>query len=442
MLLLAAVAAAKPIDLGKGLPRAKGLGQLVILSNYPKSDKRYGAVKALAEYRKAKILRFKGNKIGSVRGKLARLGPEFVAVAVTPETVDVNFHYDVLELCRDLDADPMPDFFFGYFSARDGKDLAGLVERIRKREAAPPNPPVVKIVALSGSGEHLMGLDYFMHFGHGQAWKVEGGLSGEQIGALEFPRSPVVWSGACFNGVLSRSYHKCAYQLVFFRPTTIQPEHLMTLNWVHAGVSGYFAAMEGDRGEMAMAEWDYFRIHACSLGEVIGHQYRLAFVSLPESFEKFPRYIPGAKKRMSFYDVMLRGMVSRILISDPCYRPLKRPLDQPVDEAEVKWDAESKTLSVHAKVTRWSQGSFLNYLPKSNKGVFDRRFTLRVEIPELKGKWGEETVTAHRGPEVVELTRHHVRHEVWGNKRYLNLQAETSAKMEGLEIEYDFPVGR
>ncbi|MHC4407584.1 MAG: hypothetical protein ACYS0F_01125 [Planctomycetota bacterium] len=443
ILIFAAAVAAKPIDLKKGRPSAKGLDQLVILTNYAGTDKRFAAVKKLAEYRKAKILRFKGSKVGSVRGKLARVGPEFVALAVKPETVDVNFHYDVLELCRGLDADPMPDFFFGYLCARDGKDLAGLIERIKKREATPPDNPAAKVVALSGTCAHLQGLDYFLHFGHGQAWRVDGGLTGEQVGALEFPKSPVVWSGACFNGVLSRSYHKCAYQLVFFKPTTIQPEHLMTLNWVHAGASGYFAAMEGDRGEMAEAEWEYFRTHACSLGEVIGHQYRLAFVSLPASFEKFPRYIPGAKKRMSFYNVMLRGMVSRILISDPCFRPLRRPLDQPVAQTEVKWDKEAKTLHVSAKVLRWSQGHFLNYLPKSGKGIFDRRFTIRVEIPsEIKGKWGKETVTVHRGPEVVELTRHHVRHEVWGNKRYLNLQAEMNAKMAGLAVDYHFPIGR
>jgi len=425
----------EPIPLARGLPRAEGLGKLVIVSNYAKRDGRFKAVQKLAEYRGAKIVRFKGSKIGTVRKALALKGPEFVALAVKPETVDTNFHYEVLELCRDLDRDPMPDFHFGYLCARNGEDLDRMVDRIIEREKRPPKRPVAKVVALTGSGKHLEGLDYFMHFGHGQAWCVVKGLSGEQVGRLNLPRAPVVWSGACFNGVLSRSYHKCAYQLVFWKPTTIDPKHLMTLNWVHAGATGLFAALEGDRGEMAMAEWDYFREHACALGEVIGYQYRLAFTSVYADFTKFPRQNPGQRKKMSFYNVMLRGMVSRLLLSDPSYRPLPKPLDPPRHRVTVAEDAERLTVTV--ALDQLAQGQHINYLPwKSDK--FDMRLYHRVEVPDGVRLAGKPEVSAG----TIELTRHHVRHEVWGGKRYLNLQIETPWRnfKPGTRATYTFPL--
>jgi hypothetical protein len=363
-----------------------------------------------------------------------------VALAVKPETVDTNFHYEVLELCRDLDQDPMPDFHFGYLCARNGKDLMRMVDRILAREKQPPQRPVAKVVSLSGSGKHLEGLDYFLHFGHGQAWCVQKGMSGEQVGRLNLPRAPVVWSGACFNGVLSRSFHKCAYQLFFWKPTTIDPKYLMTLNWVHAGATGLFAALEGDRGEMAMAEWDYFREHACALGEAIGYQYRLAFTSVYADFTKFPRQLPGRKKKMSFYNVMLRGMVSRLLLSDPSYRPLQKPLDRPRHRVTVDRDAEKLTVKV--VIDQAAQGPHCNYLPKSNRGVFDLRIYDRVEVPDGLDL-GEPEVSAWSNRE-IELTRHHVRHEVWGGKRYLNLQVEAPWRhfKPGARATYVFPIGK
>lgn len=429
---------AEPIPLARGRPKPEGLGKLVIVSNYSGTDGRFKAVRKLAEHRGARIVKFKGGKLRTVRKALASAGPEFVALAVKPETVDTNFHYEVLELCRDLDRDPMPDFHFGYLCARNGDDLGRMVDRIIEREKRPPERPVAKVVSLSGTGKHLEGLDYFLHFGHGQAWCVVNGLSGEQVGRLHLPRAPVVWSGACFNGVLSRSFHKCAYQLVFWKPTTIEPRHLMTLNWVHAGATGLFAALEGDRGEMAMAEWDYFRERACTLGEVIGYQYRLAFTSVYADFTKFPRQLPGHKKKMSFYNVMLRGMVSRLLLSDPSYRPLREPLDRPRHRVTVDRDAERLTVKV--VIDQAAQGPHCNYLPKSNKGVFDLRIYDRVEVPD--GLHLDEPEVSAWSNRDIELTRHHVRHEVWGGKRYLNLQVEAPWRhfKPGARATYVFPL--
>ncbi len=124
-----ALAREKPLAAKKGLPKAGGLGVTTIVTNLgPRSDG-WDAVKRLAEHRDAKVLRFEESELEDVRKALARIGPEYVVLAVTPTTVDMNFHLDVLELSRTLDRDPMPDFHFGYLTARNGDDLAALVGR-------------------------------------------------------------------------------------------------------------------------------------------------------------------------------------------------------------------------------------------------------------------------------------------------------------------------
>ena len=429
-----------------GLPTAAGLGAHVVLTNLETRDARWKAAERLAKHRGAKVVRFKGSDVRSAATALARAGAEFVVLAVDPATVDMNLHQEVLEVCRGLDDDPMPDFHFGYLCARDGADLSALVDRILEREAAAgaDAPVAASVVAATPPGDHLKALDLLLHFGHGMPWEVVDGLTAEQVAALELSRGPVVFSGACFNGVLSRSYHPSAYHLVFGKPLEVAPERLLSLAWVHAGATALLAALEGDRGEMATAEWERLRERAGTLGETIGHQYRLAFTSLPSDFEGFPRYVPGARKRMSFYDVMLRGMVSRILLSDPAFRPLRAPLDPPSTALEVRHDPAAKTVVVTSTAQRWSQGAFLNYLPKAPSDRFDHRRYERAELPkEVVGRLGPPRVTALWGEAEIALTQSHVKHEAWGGARFVNVQAEStdgSLSKPGAAVTWTFPI--
>ena len=65
-----------------------------------------------------------------------------------------------------------------------------------------------------------------------------------------------------------------------------------------------------------MAEWEHFRAYAPTLGEVIGHTYRSIFMSLADDYAGFPRYQAGQPRSISFFNVMLRGWTSRILLGD------------------------------------------------------------------------------------------------------------------------------
>jgi len=423
--LLAAARSGGPmVQISEGCPKPEGLGRTVLLTNLAAGDARLKALEGWRGARGAEVVRFSGTDVEDAAKDLARIGPEFVAVAVAPTTVDINFHFAMLELCRDLDGDPMPDFHFGYLCARDAKDLSAFAERILAKEATAGTAAreAVDLRQTSAVG----GLDLLLHFGHGQAWCVEGMVSGEEISALSLPKAPVVFSGACFNGVLSRSWHDSTLKLAFLPPKEIDPKALVSLAWVHAGASALLAALEADRGEMAGSEWEYLRATAAPLGEVIGLEYRLAFTSLPETFASFPRYVPGRAKRTGFYDVMLRGMVSRILLSDPSMRPLKEPLDPPPTRTTVARDDATGALTITVEVDRFTPFTFVNMLPMSGRGAFDWRIHARVEIPgDVGARYGRPEVRAESGGAEVALTRHHLKHEIWGGKRFVNVQVES-----------------
>jgi len=423
-LLAAAKSGGLTVQLTEGFPTAEGLGRVVLLTNLAASDARLKALEEWRTARDARVVRFRGADVADAADDLRKLGAEFVAVAVAPTTVDINFHLDLLELCRDLDEDPMPDFHFGYLCARDAEDLASFAGRILQREAA--SGTTSREACDLRQTEVLEGLDFVLHFGHGQAWCVEGMLTGEEIGRLSLRKAPVVFSGACFNGVLSRSWHDSALKMVFLRPRDVDPKQLVSLGWVRAGASALLAALEGDRGEMAGAEWEYWRATAAPLGEVAGLEYRLAFTSLPETYGGFPRYVPGRRKRMGFYDVMLRGMVSRLLLSDPSLRPLREPLDPPATRARAVLDEASGDVTVTVQVERVPSFTFVNMLPLSGRGAFDRRIYARVELPGAgDARYGAPQVRVVAGADEVALTRHHVKHEIWGGRRYVNVQVES-----------------
>ncbi|MHC4862081.1 MAG: tetratricopeptide repeat protein, partial [Planctomycetota bacterium] len=358
-LLAAAKTGGRSIQITEGFPRLEGQGRVVVLTDLPSTSARMKALDAWRKARTAEVVRFRprGQPSEAAR-ELARLGPEYVAVVVAPETLDGNFHLSMLELCRGLDEDPMPDFSFGYLVARDAKDLGDLATRILAKERE--GGRAARLVGTPSSGAAIEGLDFFIHFGHGTPRRIVRGMTASQIAALTLPRRPVVFSGACFNGVCSRSFDRSILELSYKPPEDIDPKETVSLSWIHAGATGLIAALDGDRGEMALAEWEHFRASAAPLGDVVGYQYRLVFASLPETYSGFPRYLPGHAKRTGFHDVMLRGMTSRILISDPSYRPLAEPLDSPFLATTAEVDAAKGALRVRIEVKRPVSGPFIN----------------------------------------------------------------------------------
>ncbi len=419
------------IPVEEGLPKAEGLGRVALVTDLPESSALLRALATWRERRDARVVRFRKGRLDDIVDDLRRLGPEFVAFAVAPQTVDVNFHWHVLEICRALDEDPMPDFAFGYLTARDGADLEALAER----SLASPvhDAPRLRVVGVPASVGAVEGLDAFLHYGHGTPTAIQGGLGASALADASLSRHPVVVSGACFNGVLSRSYHASAMLPVVRRPEAYAPHDVLALAWIHAGASGVIAALEGDRGEMAGAEWAFFREAAPTLGETTLFSYRLAFTSLPETWDGFPRYRVGGPRSQALYEVMLRGLTSRILVGDPAHRPCAAPTSRAATESEAAVD-EAGGLRITVRIAddapmREAQFLFLNTLTlggMEGSGFTERRLFARVPLPESVTEHpGRPEATVLLGGKAIDPSRVVVRHEVWGGRRWACVQIES-----------------
>lgn len=408
------------IQVEEGFPTAEGLGKVVVLTNLGKGHSMRKAIEPWMAARSPEVVTFQGEDVKGAAARLRKHGAEFVAVVVQPTTIDNDFQLAMLELCRDLDDDPMPDFHYGYLTARDADDLGAFVEDILAKEK--DGGYVAKDIGVPVPGRDFAGIDFVLHYGHGTARRVVKGVTARDLAKVVLPSHPVVISGACFNGVCSRTHERFFLGNQHGNPDEVPPDEVLSLAWIHAGATGLIAALDGDRGEMASAEWSYFQEHAPPLGEVIGYEYRLVFTSLRESFEAFPRYRPGTAKNKSFYSVMLRGQTSRILYSDPSYRPLHAPLVKPTQRVAVEMPSDG-SVTVRVEVLRHAVGPFINTLPTSAGIPFQEvRLYTRAALPE--GFHGSlEFPRVDSGG--IDLVKVQAKHEVWGGRRYVNLQAES-----------------
>jgi hypothetical protein len=444
-------AGARWIDVAEGCPRATGLGKVVLLTDLAADDDLWKALAPWRDARSAEVVRFRPGRLKEADDALRKIGPEFVAVATHPSEIDVNLQWDLVELCRDLDDDPMPDFHFGWLVARDAADLRALGER--SAAAAPREDPKTATIPVPKSAADVAPFDAVLHFGHGLPTGVQDGLDAPDLAGAKLPRAPLVVSGACFNGVVARSWHPCTMQPEFCRPVEIAPDAALSLAWIHAGAIGVLASMEADRGEMAGAEWAWLSETACPLGEAATLDLRLACLSLPENWGGMPRHRAGDHRSLDIFDVMLRGQLARCLVGDPSVRLFAKPAVAPSIRASARTD-ETGRVVVEVEPTGASAGGesvflFTSTLTRSGlagNAFTERRLWARVEVPAgLAARLGRPEVAVRRGDAAVPVLRTSVRHEVWGGKRYVCVQlesADASLVAAGTRATFTFPVVR
>jgi hypothetical protein len=444
-------AGARWIDVAEGCPKAAGLGKVVLLTDLAADDDLWKALAPWREARGAEVVRFRPGRLKEADDALRKIGPEFVAVATHPSEIDVNLQWDLVELCRDLDEDPMPDFHFGWLVARDAADLRALGER--SAAAAPRDDPKTATLPVPRSAADVAPFDAVLHYGHGLPTGVQDGLDAPDLAGAKLPRAPLVVSGACFNGVVARSWHPCTMQPEFCRPVEIAPDAALSLAWIHAGAIGVIASMEADRGEMAGAEWAWLRETACPLGEVATLDLRLACLSLPENWGGMPRHRAGDRRSLDIFDVMLRGQLARCLVGDPSVRLFARPAAAPSIRASVRTQATGRVV-VEVEPTGAAAGGESMFLLTStlarsrmgNNGFTDRRLWARVEVPaELAGRLGPPEITVCHGDAAVPVLRTSVRHEVWGGRRFVCVQVESGdagLAAAGTRATFTFPIAR
>ena len=443
-------AGARWIDVDAGCPKAAGLGKIVLLTDLPADDDFWKSLAAWRDARQAEVVRFRPGHLKDAADALRKLGPEFVAVAAHPAEIDSNLQWDMVELQRDLDGDPMPDFHFGWLVARDAADLRALA--VRSAAGTPREGAKTASIGLPKSADDVAPYDAVLHFGHGQPNRVDDGVTAAELANAKLPRAPLVVSGACYNGVVGRSWHPCTLQPEFCKAIEVAPNDAISLAWIHAGAIGVLASMEADRGEMAGAEWAWLRETACSLGEAATLDARLACLSLPEDWPGMPRQRAGDKRDLGLFDVMLRGQLARCLIGDPSVRLLAKPETEPTIRASARTD-ETGRVVVEIEPTGAASGEsmflLVNTLTRSGlqgNAFSERRLFARVEVPAaVTGRLGPPEVAVKRGDAAVALLRTSVRHEVWGGRRFVCVQvesAETGLVAAGTKATFTFPIAR
>jgi tetratricopeptide (TPR) repeat protein len=123
-------AAAAPADRGpRPLPAAAARGGYAVVE-VALTDAAFAKMaRTIAAFHKARTLAWDGRDSVALEKSLAAAPPDEVLFVVQPEVLDVNLHRRILLASARLDEDILPDFAFGYFTARDGESLSALWER-------------------------------------------------------------------------------------------------------------------------------------------------------------------------------------------------------------------------------------------------------------------------------------------------------------------------
>ena len=104
---------------------------------------------------------------------------------------------------------------------------------------------------------------------------------------------------------------------------------------------------------------------------------------------------------------------------------------EPGERADVEGNvpasvsSDGRTATANVDVLRFEQGDFLNYLPDHGDGTFGWRVTARIALPEtfisrLESLKATVDVTSN----AVSFSRSMARYEVWGARRFVNVQVE------------------
>ena len=333
----------------------------VILTNLSNSDLYFKAVELLQKFRSAVIIHFDPNYLDKVIDPLKRIQPMFVAIVVKPDTLDLNFAYDILEMSFKLDEDPFTDFVYGFITGATPEDAEHFVETIIRAEEHKDEFPK-KIIAFGPNNvcqpEGICSCDWFsewkcnvfthrsgsfpnkylgdltnkgiiLFWGHGSHLGIDGGLKYNQIQKLDLYPA-VIFAGPCFSAVTKKSYDTCKC----CGNTIAQSNRLkesLALTFIAKGITGYFGAVHTNRCLSAAQEMEYALIAGKPLGFVTKHTYDKLVMAKNGVRPEFPRLRVGEQPPdENAVDFQIHRAASRILLGDPAYQPFQGVVQPPV----------------------------------------------------------------------------------------------------------------
>ena len=323
-----------------------------ILTNIPETDPFYSAVSLLGSYRSASIVRFL-NSVDESLESLKALMPQYVAVAVKPQTIDVDFVAQTYLVLSQLDDEQFLDCSVGFITGATASDMNLLISNTISAEngtrptkytammnsnttfggeGATLNRSQVYSRFFSQSGwatslvdNYHKPLDLYQRIGNSSITTIDmhGNPTGiENLSSTEIRNGPqqylfptVVIASSCYTSVTYRFYQEGASA-----NATIDPNQSFSLSFLKKGAVGYVGHIR-----MAGANWN-------ALEPVL---YGMTFLGLSQG-ESLKQALNlgltnfGLPANITLHSENFFGYA---LYGDPKYTPVPQPLSSPIISA-------------------------------------------------------------------------------------------------------------
>jgi hypothetical protein len=431
-------------------------GGYVVLTDLAETDPFFAAARKLQAYRSAQLISFPHGRPDEALKALKQAQPTFVAVVVRPETLEVNFAYEILELAAKLDDDPFVDFAYGFITGATAADALELVERTieAERKAIPAVPRLIAFGPTStpqaddGNAfewlkgwrtkriEHKPGnfppenlpdlaeADVVRFWGHGGPDGVDGGLAQSDLSSINI-RARIVFAGPCFSAVTRNYFDElaCGKHL---EALSVDADKSLALSFLSKGAVAYFGALQEDRCISAGQEMEQALTSGAPVGLVLKQLQDRIALSLPNRSMHFSRLEAGAMPpKEKGVEAQLRLYAARVLLGDPAFVPFPAQIGQALKTETLAFPTGFVVEAIigDPKIRSTFVDSFRDDL--CTCGTDNDTLYLRVSLPEQK-----QTVVGVRRvtlPTCLESAKHGSikwKEESWAGERFLHLQLD------------------
>jgi hypothetical protein len=425
------------------------------------------AVRALAEHRNAKVIRFDPKDLSDLQALLRKAGPTDCGIVIEPEKLDADLARRILMMACDLDDDPFPDFNYGFITGATGEEALNLVKRTIAREAKKVEPKVASLgvwgIKKSQQVRSTRGLypgapprtegriadashfpkegrdkEFIRAFmpefkeksvvvlgGHGMPTEIVGGPNTKDLEAADF-RDAVVLNIACYTAVTS-AYFMDDYAKGLMRREVIPLQDSFCLQVLRSGAVGYVAYL-GPRPAGPELEWDVAALvsEGLSLGESRRRDYeKLVFGYLAQGLKgiHLPKTEDGAKivrTKDVVGGLMLEMGTTGVLFGDPAFRPF--PQEEPFGPQSVETEEANGALRITICVPAAGLFVYCNDPTTSFDGAGASAMKLQARIKLGKRKVKSVRVESFKIGERVSETRCLFAVEEDQGERYLHVK--------------------
>lgn len=363
---------------GEGAPPVANAGKLVLVTDLEDDDPYFAVVKEVeAQKKPSALLRCPARQFASLRDEFLRELPEYAIVVTRPDHLDVNQHFDLVEMFTTLDDDPFVDVAFGYLTGATPDEALAFAKRALDpaKEALREKPQLLEFGPALQAPQHggplphpaapkvrrwydfhgpveefkarvqsFRDKDVVFAAGHGLPVGVDDGLKASDLRKLPIDFDGAIYvSGPCYCGVTGDWFD---LRSGVTQKQSVAPIDSFALAVLAQGASALLAGFDPDRAEQAYQEVEHLWIHADSLGLATKATYDGGILAMRLPRLSLHRYADGSPR--PFRDIsqmMIGGAVGRALFGDPTRQPWKKPLASAFGSVAKKEDAKGLSLT-------------------------------------------------------------------------------------------------